>query len=133
MDVEKQEFDTNKKGFVFKCYRELGKGGFGTVYETVVVGSRGTYALKLENKENFEYSTLEKEYKILKTLKNKKGIPSVYKYGVNNRKRYILMELLGNSLQEMIKTYKKNLEIVVVEIAINLLLILRNVHTNGYV
>ncbi|KAF7684296.1 Casein kinase I like protein 2 [Astathelohania contejeani] len=80
----------------------IGKGSFGTVYKAKDVDSGNVYALKLENvKANAEYSALKNEFDAYQELNGCMGISNVYYFGHFDETYYLVMDLLGMSVQKI--------------------------------
>ena len=74
----------------------LGEGSFGKIFKTINIYNKKEFAVKLEFKN--EINTLKKEAQIYTYLKNTKGIPLMYNYGVYEGFNYLILDLLGPSI-----------------------------------
>jgi len=87
------------KHFTIIVNKQLGKGGFGQIYLGRNIRENVPIAIKVEESSN--RSHLRLEYEILKDIQNGKGIPRIYKYRQGHNHNYLVMELLGKSLDKL--------------------------------
>ena len=87
------------KHFTIIVNKLLGKGGFGQIYLGRNIRENVPIAIKVEETSN--RSHLRLEYEILKELQGGKGIPRIYKYRQGHNHNYLVMELLGKSLDKL--------------------------------
>ena len=98
----------------YKIIKELGEGNFGKVFESIDIKNNKKCAIKIENKN---IDLLKKEAKIYNYLKNNIYIPSLLGYGTIQDYRYLIIELLEISLNEIDFTILNNkYSILLVEI-----------------
>ncbi|CAG0884330.1 unnamed protein product [Cyprideis torosa] len=79
---------------------------------------------------------LETEFKIMKKMEGKEGFPEVYHFGLTNNARYrgLVVELLGENLQELFRRSGHNFpQKLVVQVTIQLLRRMRDLHEAGFV
>jgi serine/threonine protein kinase len=93
------QLDKNNKLLI---NRKLGVGGFGRVYEGFDEQSKKKIAIKCEFCEKNNYSMLKHEAKILNYLQGKRGIPKVFNYIETKQYNFLLFELLGPSLEQLL-------------------------------
>ncbi len=110
--------------------RDIGKGSFGTVYLCKNIKNNKEYAAKVESKNN-----LKQEYNIHNTLqKSNNQIPKIYDYIRTSCKCMIIMERLGDNLDDMyIKTPQSFTKNVIFHLARNIIKIIEHVHKSGYI
>jgi len=82
----------------YELAKHLGAGSFGEVYLGIDQNSGEQVAIKLEKKEN---SHLLLEAKLYRILGKALGIPKVYTYGIDNEFNVLVLELLGQSLENL--------------------------------
>lgn len=117
----------------YKIVKKLGEGGVGTVYKAINLYDRGKYALKV-SKDNI---SLNREYNILKELKEIDGIVDVYEIDdlyIGGRLYYfIVIEYVeGISLNAYRRKNRlKTSEIL--HITIILLKVMGQIHKKGYI
>ena len=120
---------------IFKKYtveKELGKGSFGKVYLGKAISNGELVALKVEpiTKNN---SALESEAYTLNNLKGF-GIPKILSYGKTKNFRILIETLLGQSLCDIFKKYRRKLSLYdICLIAIQVLERIELVHAHGYI
>ena len=90
----------------YKLRKKIGEGSFGMIYIATNIDTKEEYAVKLENKD-LSRSLLEIEAYILSKLKAF-GIPELKIYGCNSDYNILIMELLGNSLENLFQSQNKS-------------------------
>ncbi len=93
----------------YKAEKKLGEGSFGKIYTAINIKTKELYAIKMERKE-YGQGLLETEAHILSHLKGF-GIPEMKTYGYNQNYNILVMELLGNSLEDYFQKMKKSFSI----------------------
>ncbi len=79
--------------------KQLGKGGFGQIYIGRNVLENTLISIKVE--EKIQRSHLTMEYQILKEIQGGEGIPRVYDLYNGRKHYYLIMQLLGKSLEKL--------------------------------
>ena len=112
----------------YKLLRKLGQGSFGSIYEAQSKYSNKLYAVKLEDMKQEQF-ILEEESIFLSYL-NVPQIPKVKSFGYSGSYIILVMELLGKSLDKLLKELpsKKMSLRCVCNIAYQLILIIENIH-----
>ena len=95
-----------KNQYSFKSTDRLGGGSFGQIYKGINLKTKEEVAIKIESK-NIETPQLLHESKILKILKENEGFPKVYLITPLDDVLIMVMELLGDNLQKLIKSQKE--------------------------
>ena len=120
------------KNFTIIVNSQLGKGGFGQIYLGRNIKENKRIAIKVE--ENGNRSHLYLEYEILKSLQGGEGIPHIYKYRQGHKHNYLIMELLGKSLDKLFSDCKRNFSYkTIFEIGYQLIQRIEYVHSKGYI
>ena len=120
--------------FINRKYRvieKIGEGSFGYIYKGENIRTREKVAIKVEpiGKNNL----LKNESIIYYHLKNTNGIPSVKWFGKDNLNYYMVINLLGESLQT-IKNQKKIFSLKeVLQTGIQIITLLKSIHEKGLV
>jgi serine/threonine protein kinase len=95
----------NDKYMIFSV---IGKGAFGIVCKSINIDTQEYLAIKFESKDNSK-NRLEKEYKIYTFLNENNtniNIPKIYWYGEYKDCNILIMDKLGESLENIIKKLK---------------------------
>ena len=86
---------------------KIGEGSFGAVYKGQNIRTKEYVAIKFEEKSN-EMRSLKNEAKIYQYLANTDGFPQLKWFGTLNNYNYLVIELLGQSLQHFKKISLQN-------------------------
>ena len=120
------------KNFTIIINKQLGKGGFGQIYLGRNIRENVPIAIKVE--ENGNRSHLLSEYEILKEIQGKEGIPHVYKFRQGHKHNYLMMELLGKSIDKLFSECKKNFTYkTIFQIGYQMIQRIEYVHSKGYI
>jgi len=119
----------NDKYMVFSV---IGKGAFGVVCKSINIDTQDYLAIKFESKENSK-NRLEKEYQIYTFLnENNKNIniPKIYWFGEYKDCNILIMDKLGESLENIIKKLKYSFDLKsILILTIKLLKLLKDIHS----
>ena len=130
-EKDKDEIRIDKDFTIFQ-YKELGKGGFGHLFLGRSIHENAFIAIKVE--EQSPRSRLAWEYQIIKELSDGEGIPKVYKLHVGKKHNYLMMQLLGKSLDKVFVDMKKKFSIkTVCMIAYQMVQRIEYIHSKGYI
>jgi serine/threonine protein kinase len=83
----------------YKVERKLGEGSFGKIFAGLNCNTGESVAIKIE--KTSESSVLRNEAKMYKLLDGCQGIPRLRTYGVEGKFNYMVMDLLGESLESI--------------------------------
>jgi serine/threonine protein kinase len=123
---------TNIIGNKYKLIKQIGSGSFGSIFEGNNIRTNEKVAIKIELITD-ELKLLKHESNIYRLLVNVDGVPKIKWYGKDETYYYMVIDLFGNSLQELLdKSAKMSLK-VVLQIGINILNILMKIHNNGFI
>ena len=130
------KFDENEKlldkQFTIVINKQLGKGGFGQIYLGRNIKEKIPVAIKVE--ENGTRSHLFLEYEILKEIYGEEGIPHVYKFRQGRNHNYLIMELLGKSIDKLFSENKKHFSYkTIFQIGYQMIERIEYVHSKGYI
>ena len=130
-EKDKDEIRIDKDFTIFQ-YKLLGKGGFGHLFLGRSIHENSFIAIKVE--EQSPRSRLAWEYQILKELSDGEGIPKVYRLHRGKKHNYLIMQLLGKSLDKLFVDMKKKFSIkTVCMIAYQMVQRIEFVHSKGYI
>lgn len=116
----------------YKITSKLGEGSFGKIFKGVNVNSKEEIAIKIE--KSTESSLLKTEAKIYKLLENAKGVPRLRSFGCEGNFNYMVMDLLGKSLEEVRVACGGKLGLKsVLAIGIQLLKRIESIHNEGII
>lgn len=116
----------------YKLLKRIGSGAFGLIFSAKNVNTGEIVAIKLE--PTAQVDTLTHEAAILMKLSGISGIPNLRYYGVPDHNRYMVIDLLGKSLQTISSEYKKSVPVEIVRIyAKQMVQIIQAVHEKGFV
>ncbi|KAA6385031.1 MAG: putative Casein kinase I [Streblomastix strix] len=91
----------------YKLEKKIGAGSFGDIYKGIVTGTDEEYAVKLEP-TNAKMPQLMYECKLYKHLNGGPGIPNVKWFGTEGNYNVMVMDLLGQSLEDIISAKPHN-------------------------
>ena len=130
-EKEKEEHRIDKDFSIF-ANKQLGKGGFGQLYLGRNIHENIFIAIKVE--EQSPRSRLAYEFQILKEISEGDGIPKVYKLHRGKKHNYLMMQLLGKSLDKLFVDMKKKFTIkTVCMLAYQMVQRVEYVHSRGYI
>lgn len=81
----------------YKVNKKLGEGSFGKIFSGINSNTGENVAIKIE--KTSESSVLLNEAKMYKLLEGCQGIPRLRTYGVEGKFNYMVIDLLGDSLE----------------------------------
>lgn len=119
----------NKK---YKIVEKISNGAFGEVFRAINIRTSEEVAIKVERISK-KIKMIKNETIIYTYLKNVKCVPTVKWYGSDDTNYYMVMNLLGNSLQKIKYVVDVFSLKVVFQIAIKVLEIIKLVHERGLV
>ena len=93
----------------------IAEGSFGKIYKGENIYTGDEVSIKIEPK-NLDLKLLINESKVYHLLRNKKGIPSLKWFGNDINNYYLITDLLGISLSEILKHSEKLSEKIILEI-----------------
>ena len=123
-----------KNQYSFKSTDRLGGGSFGQIFKGINIKTKEEVAIKIESK-NIETPQLLHESKILKLLKDNEGFPKVYLLTPLDDVLIMVMELLGDNLQKLIKNQpeKKFSLKTTLMLGIQILKRIKTLHDNNFI
>jgi serine/threonine protein kinase len=114
----------------------IGKGAFGDVFRASRISDNIDVAMKIE-KKSFDSDKLLLEYEIYKKIHKsgfKCGTPKIYEFLQTMDYNILIMELLGNNLDDLFNRSNKVFSIsTVLFLGINIIRLISELHKIGYV
>ena len=118
----------NKK---YKLIEKIGSGSFGTIFKGINIRTNELVGIKVELIED-DLKLLKYESNIYIILYNVNGIPKIKWYGRDNKNYYLVLDLLGDSLEDLIiRSGRLKLKLIL-QIGVNILTILMEIHNKGF-
>jgi casein kinase I family protein HRR25 len=118
----------NKK---YRIIEKIGEGSFGLIYKGENIRTRELVAIKVEPIEK-DMKLLKNESVIYQYLNNVEGVPFVKWFGKDEKNYYMVINLLGESLQSIKNNSTFSLTSVL-QIGIQVILLLKTIHEKGLV
>ncbi|KAH9911420.1 casein kinase I isoform alpha-like protein [Fomitopsis serialis] len=111
----------------------IGAGSFGQVYKALDIYEHVDVAVKLEPCD-FRVNQLENEEEVYDALKYAEGFPAMHGFGTTDEVHYLVMDLLGPSLEMLFHFCGKRFTLgTVLRIALQAVDRLESLHVRGYV
>jgi serine/threonine protein kinase len=124
--------DTNIVANKYKIIQKIGSGSFGSIFEGINIRTHEKVAIKIEQITD-ELKLLKHESNIYRLLSNVDGVPKIKWYGKDEYNYYMVIDLFGDSLQELLdKSLKLPLK-TILQIGSNILNILMKIHDVGFI
>jgi casein kinase I family protein HRR25 len=111
---------------------KIGNGSFGSIFKGQNIRTKEFVAIKVEPITT-ELNLLKNESKIYYYLNECLFVPKIKWYGKDDKNYYMVINLLGNSLQTLINERKKLSLILILKIGIKIINILKFIHEKGLV
>jgi serine/threonine protein kinase len=116
----------------YKILTKIGSGSFGSIFKGINIRTNEKVAIKIESISD-EMKLLKHESNIYRLLSNIDGVPKIKWYGKDETYYYMVIDLYGKSLQDLIDK-KLNLSLkTVLQIGVNILNILMKIHDIGFI
>lgn len=119
----------NKK---YKIIEHIGSGSFGSIYKGQHIRSKEYVAIKVEPIDS-PLKLLKNESIIYQYLKDCMGISTIKWFGKDDVNYYMVIELLGDSLQTLKHKFHTFSLSLVLKIGIKLLSLIKTIHEKGLV
>lgn len=111
---------------------KIGSGSFGLIYKGQNVRTKEYVAIKVEPINDI-VKMLKNETKIYQYLNDCQVVPQIKWFGKDTVNYYMVINLLGNSLQNIIDIHKKISLTLTLKIGIKLLTVMKSIHDKGLV
>lgn len=118
----------------YKLLDKIGHGSYGEIYKGVNIRTKEYVAIKIENIQHGK-RLLKNEANIYKYLNNCKGIPTIKWFGVDTQHNYMIINLLGHTLEYLKRQQPSNTFNItlILKIGIQILELLQLIHTKGFI
>ena len=111
---------------------KIGSGSFGSIFKGQNIRTNEYVAIKIESIKD-ELKLLKNESNIYQYLNGCESIPCVKWFGKDEYNYYMVINLLGDSLQDLINKNKFFSLALTLKIGIKVLIILKTIHEKGLV
>lgn len=116
----------------YKLLEQIGLGTFGSIFKAENVRTRELVAIKVESIKN-ETKLLKNESIIYQYLKNINGVPNIKWFGKDDFNYYMVIDLLGPSLQA-VKDNRGNFSLkLTLQIGIKTFYLIKSIHEMGLI
>lgn len=117
----------------YEILQALGSGSFGTLYQGRNLRTNTLVAIKVERIREGTFNLLANETRSYRTLKGIQGIPEVRWFGKDDQCYYMVIDLLGGSLQHWKEKVCRFSLSLTLKIGIKVISLLRSIHEKGFV
>ena len=116
----------------YRLGKKIGTGAFGEIFEGTDIFDNSSVAIKLEH-NSVKYPQLLFEAKLLKSIPST-GIPVMHWFGIAGEYNAMVMDLLGQNLEDLYNYCAKNFSLkTIIMIIIQMIERLKHVHDNHYI
>ena len=116
----------------YRLGKKIGTGSFGEIFEGTDIFDNSSVAIKLEH-NTVKYPQLLFEAKLLKSIPGT-GIPTMHWFGIAGEYNAMVMELLGQNLEDLFSYCTKNFTLkTILMITMQLIERIKHVHDNNYI
>jgi serine/threonine protein kinase len=116
----------------YKIIEKLGAGCFGEIYKGENIRTQEHVAIKVEPLQN-EFKLLKNESVIYQYLAGTTGVPNVKWFGKDANNYYMVLNLLGPSLQNLLDSKKTFSLRLVLQLGLQIIFILKSIHEKDLV
>ena len=116
----------------YRLGKKIGTGAFGEIFEGTDIFDNSSVAIKLEH-NSVKYPQLLFEAKLLKSIPST-GIPVMHWFGIAGEYNAMVMDLLGQNLEDLYNYCAKNFSLkTIIMIIFQMIERLKHVHDNHYI
>ena len=118
----------------YKILKKLGEGSFGKVFIGENTNTKKEVAIKIDKEQGAGGIQLRNEARIYRDLGDMKGIPAMRSFGTQGDYSYLVIDLLGKTLEETCKTQGNKLSLkVVILIGLQMIKRVEDLHIRGII
>jgi len=114
----------------YKLLEKIGEGSFGSIYKGENIRTQEQVAIKVEPISN-NLKLLKNESVIYQYLVGTEGVPNVKWFGKDTVNYYMVLNLLGDSLQSVLNSKKTFSLKLVLQMGLQIFFILKSIHEKG--
>jgi serine/threonine protein kinase len=111
----------------YKLIEKINEGSFGTIFKAENIRTKEQVAIKFEDKSE-QTTSLKNEARIYQYLGRLDGFPQLKTFGTTDKVNYLVMDLLGNSLDNIIVNYKELPLKIVLVLGIQIIKRIKSLH-----
>jgi serine/threonine protein kinase len=131
----------------YQLLKKIGEGSFGKIFRSILLADPSTEradpsteradpsterALAIKITEHSEI--FKNEVQMYEKLRGLKGVPTMYASGIEGKFKYIVMDLLEQSLEQVLQDQEEPLPLkVVIHLALQMLAIVEQIHALGII
>jgi serine/threonine protein kinase len=116
----------------YEIQEKIGKGSFGSIYQGINKRTQEKVAIKVEPVQ-VQYKLLKNESIMYHYLREVKGIPNVKWFGKDENYYYMVIPLLGKSLEKIKEKYQRFSLFSTIQIGIKLIELVESIHEKGLI
>ena len=116
----------------YEIHEKIGNGSFGSIYQGINQRTYEKVAIKVEPVE-YNLKLLKNESILYQYLKDVKGIPNVKWFGKDQINYYMVIPLLGDSLNILKKKFGAFSLHSIIQIGLNILQLIETIHEKGLI
>ena len=117
----------------YRIIEQLGSGSFGTLFSAEDINQHTFVALKVESTK-IKHPQLEREYKIYANFADTTHFPNAYEFASEGEHRFLVMDLLGKSIEDRFQKMNKPLSLkTVLMLADQMITAVEYLHKKSYI
>jgi serine/threonine protein kinase len=116
----------------YEIIDKIGEGSFGAIFQGVNIRTKEKIAIKVESIQS-QLKLLKNESTLYQYLKDVKGIPNVKWFGKDQHHYYMVLPLLGESLENIKEKNNKISILFIHQIGVQLIELVELIHEKGLV
>lgn len=117
----------------YKIIEKIGSGSFGSIYKGENIRTGEFVAVKVERIKDGKYCLLKNETNVYQNLKDLKCVPKIKWFGKDTNNYYMVINLLGYSIQQILEKKGVFSLVLTLKIGIKMVEIVKEIHKKGFV